>query len=103
MLQIEDKLNGLPKNDENETLIDGLKERRNTIIDILYKTDVDTRMDLLKNWNKTSDISLLENVSINEHYKDELKTILSAKTYNDAEQNCHNKYLDDEPSIFNRT
>lgn len=89
LLQIEDKLNGLPKNDENETLIDGLKERRNTIIDILYKTDVDTRMDLLKNWNKTSDISLLENVSINEHYKDELKTILSAKTYNDAEQNCH--------------
>ena len=88
LLQIEDKLNSLPKDEENESLIYGLTGKRNLIIDILYKTDEDSRINLLKNWSKASEISLLQNVSINEHHKEELQTILSARTYNDAEKNC---------------
>ena len=89
LLRMEGKLNDLRKDAENKDLIERLEDRKKDIIDILYKTDIDTRAELLKDWSKVSEISLLENTSINEMHGKELQVILSAKTYDDAENKCY--------------
>ena len=90
MLRIEDKLNNVPAiGGINTALVDGLNEIKNRIFDILYKTDVLARGKILNNWDLVTKISLLENVSINELYPEELQKILSARTYADAEYTCY--------------
>ena len=85
LLRISDVLNNFKKDEETEGLEQGLQERRNSIIDILYKTDSDNRLQLLKFWDKTEKQIFLTNKSINEVYKDELQKILNAKTFDIAE------------------
>jgi hypothetical protein len=91
LIRIEEILADIQQDEENETLIYGLKDRRNKIIDILYKRNADNRHEVIKNWEVAKGVSLLENRSINEQkeFKNELKVILEAKTYREAEQNCY--------------
>ncbi len=92
LFRINEILKHFSKDAASKNLESGLIGKRNTIIDILYKTDEDNRQELLNSWDKkesTLESNILENHSINELYKNDLKIILEAKDYNEAEKNCH--------------
>lgn len=91
LIRLQEILEEIKPDEDNETLIDGLKDRRNKIIDILYKKNADNRREILKNWDAARGISILENRSINELkvYKHELQVILEAKDFEEAEANCY--------------
>ena len=82
---------GKTGNDEDsENLCRGLKERRRRIMQILYKVeteDIPDNPDITRDRDICRGISILENNSINEHYKTELNTILQAVDYVEAETN----------------
>lgn len=73
---------------DSENLCRGLKERRRKIMGILYKAETE---DIPDNPNISTDRAIcnsepiIENYSINELYKTELQTILSAVDYAEAE------------------
>lgn len=74
--------------EDSENLCRGLKERRRRIMGILYKAeteDIPDKPDLKRDTEICGRISILENYSINEHYKTELNTILQSVDYVDAE------------------
>ena len=91
LIRLQEILDEIKPDEDNETLIDGLKDRRNKIIDILYKKNADNRREILKNWDAARGISILENRSINELkvFKHELQVILEAKDFEEAEANCY--------------
>lgn len=76
------------QDDDSENLCRGLKERRRKIMGILYKVETE---DIPDNPDITTDRAIcnsepiIENYSINELYKTELQTILSAVDYAEAE------------------
>ena len=76
-------------NDEDSaSLCRGLQERRRRIMGILYKAeteDISDKPDTAKDAEICLNANILENYSINEQYKTELKTILQATDYNSAE------------------
>ncbi len=90
-MRIQELLPNISHSEETEALLSGLKERRNQIIDILYKKDEDNRHEIINDWDKAKGISLLENKSINElqEYKLELQRILEAKDFAEAESVCY--------------
>lgn len=90
-MKIQNLLPNISRTDETEALLEGLKERRNKIIDILYKKNEDNRHEILNDWDKAKGISLLENRSINElkDYKLEMQKILEAKDFAEAEFQCY--------------
>lgn len=74
--------------EDSENLCRGLKERRRRIMGILYKAeteDIPDKPDIKRDAEICSGISILENHSINEHYKTELNTILQSVDYVEAE------------------
>lgn len=85
LLRLEETLKVFKVSDDSEALNDGLKENKNKIIDILYKADVKKRALIKKDWNIVKNEVLLQNKSINEPFKNELKFILYAETYDEAE------------------
>lgn len=91
LIRLQEILAEIKPDEDNETLIDGLKDRRNKIIDILYKKNADNRREILKNWDAARGISILENRSINElrEFKRELQVILEAEDFEEAEFNCY--------------
>jgi len=89
LLRLQAVLKDLKRDEESEALEEGLKEKRNKILDILYKTDVDGRIEILKDWSLVQGKMFLENRSINEQYKAELQLIIESKDYKIAEQNCY--------------
>ena len=91
LLRIQEVLSEISRDDDAEALTDALKERRNRIVDILYKTDADNRLELLRNWSKAQGITMLESKSINElpEYKRDLQSIVEAKDYETAERGCY--------------
>jgi len=89
LLRLQAVLKDLKRDEESEALEEGLKEKRNKILDILYKTDVDGRIEILKDWSLVQGKMFLENRSINEQYKAELQLIIESKDYKVSEQNCY--------------
>jgi uncharacterized protein with ParB-like and HNH nuclease domain len=89
LLRIVDVLKSISHGEASEALEEGLKENRNKIIGILYKADVEDRTEILNDWEKAKGMTLLENRSINELYKDEVKKIVEAKDFDAAEQNVY--------------
>lgn len=85
LLRLENTLKVFKVSGDSEALNDGLKENKNKIIDILYKADVKKRALIKKDWNIVKNEVLLQNKSINEPFKNELKSILYAETYDEAE------------------
>ena len=74
--------------EDSENLCRGLKERRRRIMGILYKVeteDIPDKPDIKRDTEICSGITILENHSINEHYKTELNTILQSVDYVEAE------------------
>ena len=89
LLRLQEALPNMASDGDSEALYAALKERRDKIVDILYKTDVDNRFDILKDWSRAKNIFVLKNNSINELYKDDLQIIIEAGTYREAEYRCH--------------
>lgn len=76
------------KDDDSENLCRGLKERRRKIMGILYKAeteDIPDDPDITTDRSICNRESIIVNYSINELYKTELQTILSAVDYAEAE------------------
>lgn len=74
--------------EDSASLCRGLQERRRRIMGILYKAeseDISDKPDVTKDAQICCREIILENFSINEKYKDELKTILQATDYDSAE------------------
>lgn len=88
LLNIQNTLEKIKNLQENET-IEALKDRRKRIIEILYNADENERNKILKDWNRVENKVFLENDSINELYKDELKLIINAENFDKAEEKCH--------------
>lgn len=78
------------KNDEDAAgLLRGLQERRRGLMGILYKAETEEISDIPdddKDAKLQNNISILKNYSINEQYKTELDTVLSATKYDDAKR-----------------
>ena len=89
LLRLQEVLANMKPDGDAEALVAALKERRNKIIDILYKTDVEGRFEILKDWSKVKGIIALKNNSINELYKNDLQIIIEAESFKDAEYRCH--------------
>jgi hypothetical protein len=85
LIRLQEVLNGFIETPQSEALKEGLKENRNKIIAILYKADVERRIEILNDWNKAKNITLIENSSINEQYKQEVQKIVEAENFNSAE------------------
>lgn len=76
------------QDDDSENLCRGLKERRRKIMGILYKAeteDIPDNSDIATDRAICNSEPIIENYSINELYKTELQTILSAVDYAEAE------------------
>ena len=82
---------GKNKNDEDAVgLRRGLQERRRGLMGILYKAeteDISNIPDADKDAKLQKDVNILQNLSINEQYRSELATVLSATDYDEAERN----------------
>lgn len=89
LIRLKEVFKDIPNDDDSEALKEGIKENRNKIIDILYKADVESRTEILKTWEKVKGISILENKSINEQHKDEVRIIVEAEDFAEAEQGVY--------------
>ena len=102
LLQLNKIIPEIPEDDETEALKAGLKANRNRIMSILFKAEDEEIPSMLKNHTSVQDILILENMSINELYPNEISKIISAKDFDSAEQSVHktprkqkdNKYTD---------
>ncbi len=85
-LRITEVLCSMADTDEAAGLKRSLQQSLDSIFEILYRADVRKQIEIDKDWNKAKNVKILENVSINELYKDELKNIIEARTFVDAEK-----------------
>jgi hypothetical protein len=85
LIRLQEVLKVFKRDESSEDLEESLKEYRNKIIAILYKAEEsDDRNKILKNWEIAKEIVFLENNSINEPYKSDLRTIIGAKDFDEA-------------------
>ena len=89
LIRLQEVLKKFSRTEDSEALEEGLREYRNRAIEILYQADIDKRTEILKNWNSVKGSKILQNNSINEQFKDELQIIFEARSFDEAEQNCH--------------
>ena len=85
-LRIVEVLKNMPNTEEAAGLKRSLQQSLDSIYEILYRADVRKQIEIEKDWRNAQGITILENNSINELHKDELKHILEARTYADAER-----------------
>lgn len=88
LVRINEVINNMPTDEDSESLVRGLKERRRKIIEILYKVEteyISDKPDTLKDKEIYNNVKIIENYSINEYYKEELNNILSTVDYIEAE------------------
>lgn len=85
-LRITEVLCSMADTDEAAGLKRSLQQSLDSIFEILYRADVRKQIEIDKDWSKARNVKILENVSINELYKDELKNIIEARTFADAEK-----------------
>lgn len=88
-LRITEVLNNMADTDEAAGLKRSLQQSLDFIFEILYRADVRKQIEIEKDWNRAKGVKILENVSINELYKEELANIIEAKTFADAEKAVH--------------
>lgn len=89
LLRLQEVLKSMSRDDDSEVLEESLKDNRNKIIEILYKTDAEGRASIKKDWSKVRGVSIIKNNSINEQFKDELQIILESEDYYTAEKSCY--------------
>jgi hypothetical protein len=89
LINLMDVLGKFSDDTESEKLKAGLEGNRNKIIRILYKAEDEDRVGILKDWDIVKETKILDNNSINEQHKDEIKTILKANGYESAEHHAY--------------
>ena len=89
LIRLNNALQNIPNDEDSEALKAGLKANRNKIMVILYKADDEDIPSMLKDETKTKNILVIENKSINELYSDEVKKIIEAKDFIEAERNVN--------------
>ena len=80
-LRITEVLSSMADTEEAAGLKRSLQQSLDYIFEILYRADVRKQIEIEKDWNKAKGVKILENVSINELYKNELKNIIEARTF----------------------
>lgn len=85
-LKIVEVLSNMADTNEAAGLRRSLQQSLDAIYEILYRADVRKQIEIEKDWNKAKGVRILENVSINELYKDDLESIIEAQTYEEAER-----------------
>lgn len=77
------------KDKDSDRLLKVLESNRDKTLKILFKADEEKVYEILDNWSEVKNIRILENKSINELYKDELQTIISSETFEEAEKRVY--------------
>lgn len=89
LLRLNQVIGEMPKDEENEGLLEALKGSRKKIMAILYKAEDENIPSMLKDPSKTQNILILESKSINELYLTEVKKIVEAVDFKSAEENVY--------------
>src|SRR5690625_603032 len=89
LIRLTEVIEEFNRDEASEALEEGLKENRNKIIRILYKAEVEQRIEILTDWNKAKGIKILENKSINELYENQVEKIIEAENFDAAEKSVH--------------
>lgn len=89
LLNINDTIPKIKTDEESATLLRGLKKRRTTIIETLYRADTDD-IEEYPNPQKDKiiqkDTSIYKNQSCNDEFKDEVQKILENTTYDEIKK-----------------
>ena len=85
-LKIVEVLSNMADTNEAAGLRRSLQQSLDAIYEILYRADVRKQIEIERDWNKAKGVRILDNASINELYKDDLKSIIEARTYEEAER-----------------
>ena len=85
LLRIIQAIRETKKDEESEDLTYGLTKKRDRLIQILYKVSDSQILSVLKDFESAPTRLILENNSINELYKDELKIIIESPEFDTAE------------------
>lgn len=83
-LRIKDVLLDMPDEDDTRALRKGLNNSYEKILGILYKADDDKLVEIENDWGNAKGIVILENLSINELYKEDFQRIVEAETFSEA-------------------
>ncbi len=89
LIRIMNAIAEIQEDEESEPLKEGLKANRNKIMGILYKAEAEEIPSMLRDNSKIKNIQLIENKSINELFPWELKKIIEASDYSEAEKEVH--------------
>jgi len=89
LIRLNDVITKLPDDEDSAALKAGLKAKRNKIMVILYKAEDEEIPAMLKDNTKTKNILVIENKSINELHSKEIKKIIEAIDFTEAEKNVH--------------
>lgn len=88
-LRISETLRQMDSDEDSKSLKRGLQRKLEAIMEILYKADDDKIIEISENWEKAKGITILENNSINELYKNDFTRIMEARNFDEAETNVH--------------
>ncbi len=88
-LRLKEVLGDFQMSPDTKALYKGLSNSYDGIFEILFKADDDKQVAIQEDWNKAKGITILENKSINELYKDDFQNIIEAETYIEAEKAVH--------------
>lgn len=88
-LRLKELLNNFNNSPDTAALFMGLNRSYDTICRILYKADDDQQVEMRTNWDNARGITILENNSINELYKDDFRLIIEAESFKEAERLVH--------------
>lgn len=88
-LRLKEVLDDFQMSPDTKALYKGLSNSYDGIFEILFKANDDKQVAIQEDWNKAKGITILENKSINELYKDDFQNIIEAETYIEAEKAVH--------------
>lgn len=88
-LRLGNVIKNFKKDKDSERLLKVLETNRDKTLKILFKADEEKVYEILDNWSEVNNIQILENKSINELYKNELQTIISSETFEEAEKKVY--------------
>ena len=89
LIRINEVISKILDDEDSEALKAGLKAKRNKIMAILYKAEDEEIPAMLKDESKIKNILVIENKSINESHIEEVKKIIEAIDFEEAEQIVH--------------
>ncbi|MBQ6337721.1 MAG: DUF262 domain-containing protein [Kiritimatiellae bacterium] len=91
LLRMKETMADIEANEENRHLKVAMEKRCSKILDILYRTDDDSQLEIIEDWNKARGRVILESNSNNEQkdFKHDFQIILDAENYAEAEARCY--------------